>query len=154
VPNPILQEFIAGSEITTDLICDVNGDVLGIVSRKRIEVKSGEVLKGVTIYDRRIVDACLLIAKELPVIGPITIQCINCENKLYFTEINARLGGGIPLSIAAGANSPQWLLARAANIAIDIPAIGSYQTGLYLTRYNESFFLSEEQRAQVASHHL
>lgn len=154
VPNPIVQECMTGPEITNDVICDVTGEVLGIISRKRIEVRTGEVAKGVTIFDKDISDACLRIAGELPAIGPITVQCMLHQGIPRFTEINARLGGGIPLGIAAGANSPLWLLARAAGIAIDIPPIGSYQTGLYITRYNESFFLTESDREELGSHHI
>jgi carbamoyl-phosphate synthase large subunit len=68
----------------------------------------------------------------------------------HFTEINARLGGGVPLGIAAGVDSPRWLLARAAGLDVAIPPIGSYQAGLYMTRFDDSFFLSEAEREQVA----
>jgi carbamoyl-phosphate synthase large subunit len=72
----------------------------------------------------------------------------------HFTEINARLGGGVPLSIAAGVDFPHWLLARAAGLPVEIPPLGSYRTGLYLTRFDDSFFLTESEREQMASHRL
>ena len=72
----------------------------------------------------------------------------------YFTEINARFGGGVPLGIAAGADSPLWLLSRLAGIPIEIPSIGSYKIGYYLTRFDDSFFLSEVEREQMASRRL
>jgi carbamoyl-phosphate synthase large subunit len=91
------------------------------------------------------------IARELPAVGPITVQCIMKDGIPHFTEINARLGGGVPLGIAAGADSPKWLLARIAGINIDIPPLGSYQTGLYITRFDDSFFITEVEREQMAS---
>jgi carbamoyl-phosphate synthase large subunit len=151
VPNTIIQEYLSGLEITSDVVCDRDGVLLAIVSRQRIEVRWGEVAKGVTVHDPVITDACVKIAKALPAIGPITVQCIMKRGIPHFTEINARLGGGIPLGIAAGVDSPKWLLARAAGIKIEIPPIGTYKTGLYMTRYDDSFFMSEVEHEQMAS---
>lgn len=154
VPEPLIQEYLPGPEITTDVICDLDGQTLGVVSRQRIEVRWGEVAKGVTIYDRGISDACLKIAKALPAIGPITVQCIMKDDVPYFTEINARMGGGLPLGIAAGADSPRWLLATVAGRSIEIPPVGAYKTGLYISRFDESFFLTEEDYVRIASRRL
>lgn len=154
VPEPIVQEYLPGPEITNDVICDFEGNVLAVVSRQRIEVRWGEVAKGKTIYDPEIIRHCITIAKGLQTIGPITVQCMLRDGKPYFTEINARFGGGVPLGIAAGVNSPQWFLALAAGLSVDIPPLGSYKVGLYLTRFDDSYFLTEEDYARVASHRL
>jgi carbamoyl-phosphate synthase large subunit len=76
------------------------------------------------------------------------------QGRPHFTEINARLGGGVPLGIVAGADSPRWLLARSAGIPIEIPPLGSYNTDFYMTRYDDSFFLSDADRKQMASNRL
>lgn len=154
VPDPIIQEYLPGPEITNDVICDLDGDVLAVVSRQRIEVRWGEVAKGVTIYNQDIADACVRIAQALPAVGPITVQCIMKNGVPHFTEINARLGGGVPLGIAAGVDSPRWLLARSVGLSVEIPPLGTYRIGLYMTRYDDSFFLTENEREQMAGHHL
>jgi len=154
VHDPLIQEFLPGPEITNDVICDFEGEVLGVVSRKRIEVRSGEVSKGKTVYHPEIIEYCVKIAKGLKAIGPITIQCMLREGKPYFTEINARFGGGVPLGIRAGVKSPHWLLAIASRQSVDIPPLGTYQTELYLTRCDESFFLTEDDYAKIASSRL
>ena len=154
VPRPIIQEYLPGPEITSDITCDVDGNVLGVVSRRRIEVRSGEVSKGVTVRDKGIIEACVKIAKGLPAIGPVTAQCMMKDGVPHFTEINARLGGGIPLAVASGADSPRWLLARAAGVPVDIPPLGSYRENLFMTRYDGSFLLNEGDRDDVASHRL
>ena len=150
VPDPIVQRLLSGPEITTDVVCDLAGAVLGVVSRQRIEVRVGEVAKGVTMRDPRIVDACVRIAAALPACGPITVQCFLHEGVPHFTEINARLGGGIPLGIAAGVDAPRQLLAAVAGLAIARPRIGDYRTDLYMTRFDDSFMLTAGQRARVA----
>lgn len=145
VAQPIVQEYLPGPEITNDVICDFEGDVLAVVSRQRIEVRWGEVAKGKTIYDPDIVQYCVVIAEGLEAIGPITVQCILRDGQPYFTEINPRFGGGVPLGIAAGVRSPHWLLALAAGLPVEIPPLGSYKAGLYLTRFDDAFFLTEDE---------
>lgn len=154
VVDPIIQEFLPGPEITNDVICDLDSQVLAVISRQRIEVRWGEVAKGVTVYDPVITEACVKIAEALPAIGPITVQCMMKDQQPYFTEINARLGGGVPLGTAAGVDWPRWLLARNAGLPIEIPSLGSYQTGLYMTRFDDSFFLTETEREQMACRRL
>lgn len=154
VPDPIIQEYLPGPEITTDVICDGAGAILAIVSRQRIAVRAGEVAKGVTIHDPRILEACVSIAQALPAVGPISVQCLLHAGLPHFTEINARFGGGLPLSIAAGVDVPLLLLARAAGRPVALPPLGAYQTGLYLTRFDDSFFLMERERVQLAGHRL
>lgn len=153
VPNAIIQECLPGPEITNDVICDLDGNLLGIASRQRIEVRWGEVAKGVTIRNRAIWDACGRIAAALPAVGPITVQCMLKDGIPHYTEINARMGGGLPLGIAAGVDAPRWLLASAAGIALD-PAADAYVAGLTLTRCDDSFFLSEEDVAAMSARRL
>jgi carbamoyl-phosphate synthase large subunit len=141
VPNPLLQEYLSGAEVTNDVICSLQGEVLAVVSRQRIEVRWGEVQKGVTIHDPAIQEGCLAVARGLNAVGPITVQCIVVNGRPHFTEVNARYGGGCPLGVAAGANSPLWLLAEAAGIAVDIPPLGTYREGLFLSRYDTSMFI-------------
>jgi carbamoyl-phosphate synthase large subunit len=153
VPDAVVQEWLPGAEITTDVICDGGGDILGVVSRRRIEVRWGEVSKGVTCFIPEVAHACQRIARALDARGPITVQGIMKDGLVHFTEINARLGGGSPLAIAAGADFPRWLLARAAGIEIDLPAIGAYRTDVFLTRFDESLFLSGASDGLLQSHH-
>ncbi len=110
--------------------------------------------KGVTIHDPDITKDCIAITRALPAIGPITVQCMMHNGQPHYTEINARLGGGIPLAVAAGVDVPALLLAHAAGLPLARPALGSYKTGLYMTRFDDSFFLDEAQREQMASHRL
>jgi len=143
IEKPIIQEFINGPEITTDVICDFKGSIIGIVNRERIEVRWGEVTKGKTIFDKNIIKNCEKIVENLDIVGPITVQCILEGNDAYFIEINARYGGGAPLGFAAGVQSPHWYLSIVSGIELDLPSIGSYKQNLYLSRYDNSIFIDE-----------
>ena len=151
VPEPVVQEHLPGPEITSDVLCLEDGRPDAVVSRRRLEVRSGEVAKGVTVHDPEVVRQCARIAEALRARGPITVQCLlRDDGTPAFTEINARFGGGAPLGFAAGVRSPEWLLAHTAGMEVAAPPLGSYEVGLYMTRYDESLFLREEDRAALA----
>ena len=154
IPDAIVQEYLPGPEITNDVSCSRDGQVWAVVCRQRIEVRWGEVAKGVTIENSEIIEACVKIAKGLKAKGPITVQCLMRDGQPYFTEVNARFGGGLPLGIAAGVPSPQWYLSEAAGIPVATPPLGTFKTGVHLTRYDESYYLDEAEVADVESHRL
>ncbi|PZS03924.1 MAG: carbamoyl phosphate synthase [Chloroflexi bacterium] len=154
VPDPIVQEFLPGPEITLDVICDLDGEILSVVGRKRIDVRGGEVSKGVTIRDAGLIDICVKIAHQLLAKGPICVQCILKDGRPYFTEVNTRFGGGFPLALAAGVDAPRWLLARSAGIEVEIPPLGTFQEGLFLTRFDESYFLSGDDYERMGRHRI
>jgi carbamoyl-phosphate synthase large subunit len=154
VSDPIVQEFVDGCEITIDVVCDLSGKVLSVVLRKRLEVRAGEVSKGVTVHDDRILKDSVRICKALETIGPACIQCIVRDNVPHYTEVNSRFGGGFPLGVAAGANSPRLLLASMAGIPLEFPAIDAYQDGVYITRFDDAFVLNEEDRASISRRSL
>lgn len=154
VPEPIVQEQLPGPEVTSDVLCLEDGEVAAVVSRRRLEVRTGEVSKGVTVQDERIRDHCVRIAVALRARGPITVQCLMRGDEPRFTEVNARFGGGVPLGIAAGMHAPRWLLAHAAGLELELPPLGVYEVGLHMTRYDEAFFLTEEHRAALAGNRL
>jgi len=143
IKNPIIQELINGPEVTTDVICDFNGSIIGIVNRERLEVRWGEVAKGKTIFDKNVIKNCEKIVENLDIVGPITVQCILEHNDPLFIEINARYGGGAPLGFAAGVKSPHWYLSIASGIELNLPSIGSYKKNLFLSRYDNSLFMDE-----------
>jgi len=101
VKNPILQEYIKGTEYTVDIFSDFRGEPLSIVLRIRIQVESGISVKGKTVYNKEIIGFCKKIAEKLKLIGPSCIQCIKNNIGPKFIEVNPRFGGGSNLSIKA-----------------------------------------------------
>lgn len=142
VPDAIIQEFLAGDEITTDVVCGRAGEVLTVVSRKRLAVRGGEVVKGVTVNTEPVSTDCYKIARALPAVGPITVQCIMVNELPYYIEINARLGGGVPLAIAAGVNVSDLIVRYFAGEKIE--KVSDYQCGLQMTRFDDSFFFQND----------
>jgi carbamoyl-phosphate synthase large subunit len=153
VPDAIVQEFLPGPEITCDVVCDLAGKVMAIVQRQRIAVRGGEAIKSLTVSHSALDAACRKIAQCLPARGPITVQCMMKNDRPYFIEINGRVGGGLPLAIAAGVNVPAMLLSLVTEIPQ--PALTTdYQVGMYMTRCDESVFITEADRDRAQRHHL
>jgi len=139
IPNCLVQEFVDGLEHTVDVLVDFDGKVRCLVPRRRIEVRDGEVSKSQTIKNSLMIEQTKALVEALGA-GPgvITIQCfLNSNNKVKFIEINPRFGGGVPLSIKAGANFPRWILqlwlGRKPRISMN-----RWQEGLIMLRFDEA----------------
>jgi carbamoyl-phosphate synthase large subunit len=57
-------------------------------------------------------------------------------------EINPRFSGGIPLTIAAGADFPRQLVQLALGRKVE-PSLGRFQDNLWMTSYETSVFVAE-----------
>ena len=142
IPNCIVQEFIQGQEFTCDVFVDFNLEVKCIVPRKRIEVRAGEVSKSKIVKDSKIMCQVAALIKKLGA-GPgvITVQLILTKNeKIKFIEINPRFGGGVPLSIKAGADFPKWILLQLIGKKPQIKFDG-FKNNLIMLRYDAEVWL-------------
>ncbi|WP_186429900.1 ATP-grasp domain-containing protein [Clostridium sp. BSD9I1] len=140
VENPIIQEYIEGTEYTIDVLCDFSGRVISSVPRERLEVRSGEVSKSRTVKNFKIIDAVLDLCSKTKFIGPITIQCIVSSNKeIKFIEVNPRFGGGVPLSFEAGVDYGKHfeIMCKGEEIS---PTIGEFKE-ITMLRYDEAVFI-------------
>ena len=135
----IIQEYISGTEYTLDGLADLNGKVISIVPRERIDVRAGEVVKSRTVDRPDLIQQGKHIVEALGVIGPATLQCIDDGLMVYWIEVNPRFGGGVPLAIHAGADYP-YLLFRMWNGEPLRPILGEYQKNLTMLRYDQSVY--------------
>lgn len=139
VPNAIVQPLVIGDEYTLDVLVDFGGRVRCVVPRWRIETRAGEISKGVTVKHSRLIDAGARVAAALPgCVGCITIQCfLTPDEGVEFLEINPRFGGGFPLSAAAGADFPRWILQWMRGEDPEI-ALDGWHDGVAMLRYDEA----------------
>lgn len=143
VTDPVLQPFLDGPEFTIDVLSDFDGRVISIVPRERRVIRAGVVDRGCTVRDSALMDVGLRCARAIRAVGAINIQCRVVDGVPTVFEINPRFSGGIPLTIAAGADFPRLLvlLARGRRVA---PEIGRFQEGLWMSSYETSVFLAEQ----------
>jgi len=141
VHGPVVQEYLDGPEFTIDMLCDFQGRPLSIVPRERVVIRAGVIDRGRTVRDRRLIDLARSIAAILPLRGPVNIQCRMVAGWPVVFEINPRFSGGIPLTIAAGADFPKYLLQLAAGLKV-VPTIGAFKDNLWMTNHEASTFVT------------
>ena len=142
--NIIFEKYINKnySEYSADAYYNNNGILRSLVTRKRIEIRSGEVSKSITLKN----DLYKIIVKKLFFIkgarGPINFQFFyNENNKKYFTiEINARFGGGFPLTYASGANYVKWIIDEYI-FNKEIKFYDKWKNKLLMLRFDQEIFL-------------
>lgn len=142
VPDAIVQEFVDGSEHTLDVYTGFDGVPRCVVPRKRLEVRTGEVSKGLIVKDPAIMDIGRRVAQALGECrGVVTVQCmVSPKGRIRVIEINPRFGGGAPLSIHAGADFPKWILMELSGRRPRIRPTG-FRGDIAMLRYDESVFV-------------
>lgn len=139
IDEPIVQENIEGNEVTIDVFGDGTGDIFSMVPRLRLKIRCGEVERALTLDDKLFIEDVIRICKEFKPYGPINIQCFVTDDGPIFSEINARFGGGYPLSDAAGAKFPE-LLFELINGKKLSNHLGVYKKGLIMSRYDKGIY--------------
>ena len=112
--NMMFMQLISDAydEFTIDAYYNREGELKCLVPRQRLEVRGGEISKGITrhhvIYDYLLPKLNKLKGAR----GCVTFQLFaNLDKESYYgIEMNPRFGGGYPLSYIAGANYPRWLI--------------------------------------------
>lgn len=137
----IVQEIAQGEEHTVHTYVDRRGRCLAAVPCRRLEVRGGEVSKGLTVRDERLMRLAAGISERLPgAYGPLNIQIFDSpDGDMRVIEINPRFGGGYPLADRAGMASPRWLIEEALGRRPE--PVHEWQDDLAMLRYDEAVFL-------------
>ena len=131
-------------EFTCDLYYDKNSDLKCVVPRKRIEVRDGEVNKGITKNNILVNYIKERLNHIDGAIGCLTSQFFKHigEDLVYGIEINARFGGGYPLTYASGANYPKWIIQEYLfNQEIDF--FDKWEDNLLMLRYDNEVLVHD-----------
>lgn len=138
----IVQSIAAGAEYTVDVLVNRAGKCVCAIPRRRIEVRSGEVFKGVTARRPELIDLASRIAEALPgAYGPLNVQMFADETAgdIRVIEINPRFGGGFPLAWQAGGKFPQWIIEEILGLP-STAAHTSWRDGLVMMRHYAAVF--------------
>jgi carbamoyl-phosphate synthase large subunit len=131
-----------GREFTINLFVNRLGKCVCAVPHWRLEVRAGEVSKGVTVKDERLMDLGRRVAEALPdARGALNVQCfLDEDGAIAIIEINARFGGGYPLAHQAGARFTDWLLAE--QEGAEIAPYDDWTDDLAMLRYDDAVFVA------------
>jgi carbamoyl-phosphate synthase large subunit len=149
----LIQDYVPGQEYTMDVYRTRTGEVKVVVPRQRLVVRSGEVEQAVTVNAPILIDLAKQVANILDGLwGVFCCQCRRDENGTpFFFELNPRFGGGVLLSIAAGANLPLYLLQEVLGLPFP-PNIGEFTPGKMLLRYYQDVFCDIEDPSTLAGY--
>jgi carbamoyl-phosphate synthase large subunit len=140
VPEPIVQTRLAGREFTVDCLVGRDGTLAGAVPRWRLETKAGISTRGATFTNETVVDGVRVLLAAVGLRGPANVQgFVDAEGAVSFVEINPRFSGGLPLSLAAGADLVGEYLRGVLGLPIQ-PSRLTYREGVRMLRYFEEVF--------------
>jgi len=113
-PDNLFQELVPNYwiEYTVDLYYSKSSNLLGCVPRQRLEVRGGEISKGITRKDKLLQCLKNSFATLKGARGVVTLQIFvdPSREKMLGIEINPRFGGGYPMSHTAGVDYPGMLI--------------------------------------------
>tara|TARA_B100000315_G_scaffold177191_1_gene165752 strand:+ start:75 stop:1052 length:978 start_codon:yes stop_codon:yes gene_type:complete len=139
----IYQEYIDGQEYTVDLISNYNKELLVSCPRKRLLIKAGQSVKGITIKSKRLSKYSEIICKEFGLVGVSNIQFIKRRNQYYFIEVNPRYAsGGLLLTVNAGVNLPLIALKLILDIKVNDNEL-IHRSNIIMSRFWNAIFLDE-----------
>ncbi len=140
----MLMEYIGlpYREYTVDAYFDLASQVKSIVPRLRLDVRAGEVSKGITCRNGLFEKLKTGLQNWRNVQGCITIQVFYDENSddVVGLEVNPRFGGGYPLTHQAGAKFVDWLVAETLLGKAPQP-FDSWESDLLMLRYDAAIWV-------------
>jgi carbamoyl-phosphate synthase large subunit len=140
VPDSVVQEYLPGREFTIDVLADFSGRIVSVVPRERLLIRSGVSDRGRTWKDPGLMELGARVAEMLEIRGPANIQVKWQDGNATLFEVNPRFSGGIPLTIAAGADFPALLIEMCLGREIR-PQLGMFTDGLTMSCYEAAIFL-------------
>jgi carbamoyl-phosphate synthase large subunit len=139
----IIQEHLVGPEYTVNLFFDRGGSLRSVVPHLRLEVRAGEVSKARTVRDRRLVDQAVRLSAFLNgAVGSLCYQAIDVapDAEPRVIEVNARFGGGYPVTHRAGAPFARWILEEALGRQPSASGLTEWREGITMLRYDAAVF--------------
>lgn len=133
----LIQAIVEGLEYSVDAYVSKDGTILGSVSRRRLRIADGEVINSLTIRRESLLKEAERILKEGHFRGPVTLQAIEQDNSYWFIDINPRFGGGVVLSIHAGADFPRLLIREVMGRSVQ-PVM--WKENILMTRSHQEVF--------------
>lgn len=139
--NTMVQHFVSGDEYTVNFFVDADGTLQSIVPHLRLEVRAGEVAKAVIRRHAAAEDLVRQLVEAMPgARGALCLQAIvDNDGRAWVLEVNARFGGGFPLTHRAGAPFTRWLLEEAAGQQPDFDQ--QVTNELLMLRYDAAHFV-------------
>ena len=131
----IAQTRLGGREFTADALVARDGTLLTVVPRWRDETKAGISVKGTTFESRAVTDLVAAALAAVALTGPANVQgFVADDGTATVVEINPRFSGGLPLTLAAGADVVSAYLTGIRDPGTELPFLW-FTPGVRMSRY-------------------
>ncbi|MGZ8764986.1 MAG: ATP-grasp domain-containing protein [Acidimicrobiia bacterium] len=141
VPEPIVQTRLDGREFTVDVLVDRDGVTAGAIPRWRLATKAGISTQGRTFSDPMVATVASAAAESLGLRGPVNVQgFVDPDGAVSLVEVNPRFSGGLPLTLAAGADVVGETLRATRGRPVRADHL-DFEPGVIMTRHLTEVFL-------------
>jgi carbamoyl-phosphate synthase large subunit len=125
----VLQEFLAGTELTVDFFCNREGKLISAVPGERLSALSkafskdgGAIDQGRTFHDPNIFQMVKQLTENIKFWGAANFQGYrDQQGKIKIVEINPRFSGATVMTKGAGHDFFQWSIDLASGKEILVP---------------------------------
>jgi carbamoyl-phosphate synthase large subunit len=141
-PDAVVQTRCTGREFTADLLVDHDGTMVACVPRWRLETKAGISTKGTTFLDPRVDDLARRTIDLIGLRGSANLQGFvddDADPPVTVVEVNPRVSGGLPLSLAAGADLVGQLLRGTLGQPLELERL-TFRSGVTMVRHFAELF--------------
>lgn len=135
--NLMIQEFINGTEIGTDVYIDIlSKEVISIFAKEKLLMRAGETDKSKSIKNEKLFNIIQEFVNLAGFIGIIDLDIFEVDGEYYISEVNPRFGGGYPHAYEVGVNIPKQIINNLAGNK-NKANIGNYEENTFMMKYNE-----------------
>lgn len=133
----MIQEYLHGQEIGADVYIDmISGEVVSVFTKKKLLMRAGETDKAISFHNEKLTALIKKFVEKSGFRGQIDIDLFEIDGNYYISEVNPRFGGGYPHAYECGVDHMTLIRNNLAG-KINAPAIGSYEEGVVMMKYNE-----------------
>lgn len=141
----LVQEHLPGPEFSVDVLVRRDGTVVSTVPRERLKVDSGVAVTARTLRHPELEQLTARLARQLGVRGVVNVQWrFDGSGRPRLLEVNPRLPGTMPLTVASGVHMPAWLVAEA--LGVEVPAHLPFEEVAVVRHWDEHFVAPEALR--------
>lgn len=131
----VVQPYVEGQEYGVDVVNDLEGSFVGALVRKKIKMRYGETDQAVSVDAAPFEAPAAVISSVTGHRGLIdTDMIVDHHGVLWLIDLNARFGGGYPISHLAGADVPSAYLVWIGNEG-DPDDLLSYDAGVSASKF-------------------
>ncbi|GIF14235.1 ATP-grasp domain-containing protein [Actinoplanes teichomyceticus] len=155
VPGAIVQTRLSGREFTADALVDRDGTMVACVPRWREETRGGISVRGTTFASPAVTEVVAATLRAVRHTGPANVQGFVADTgEVTIVEVNPRFSGGLPLTLAAGADVVNTYVRGILEPEAKLPSLG-FRDGLRMTRhFAEVFYPATETAAPAGAPEL